>query len=49
MARDGDCVLGTEDIGFFEDFAADFGESQAVGGGIGLTDSDITFDQFDGD
>ncbi len=34
VAGDGDDVLGAEDFGLLENFAADFGESQAVGGGI---------------
>src|SRR5208282_5745037 len=38
MARDGDDVLGAEDIGLFENFAADFGEGEAVGGGIEVAD-----------
>ena len=34
MAGDGDYVLGAKDGGLVEDFAADFGEGEAVGGGV---------------
>lgn len=38
MTGDGDDVLGAEDIGLFENFAADSGEGEAVGGGIEVAD-----------
>ena len=38
MAGDGNYVLGAEDFGLFEDLAADFGQGQAVGGWVEVSD-----------
>ena len=38
MTGDGDDIFGAEDISLFENFASDFGEGEAVGGGIEVAD-----------
>ena len=48
MTGDGDYVFGAEDIGLFEDFAADFGEGQAVGGGIEVLQAAGVLDGLEG-
>src|SRR5947209_3815144 len=49
MARYGDYVLGAEDFGLFENFAANFGESQAVGSGIEVFEASSVLNRLEGD
>ena len=49
MAGDGDDVLGAEDFGLFEDLAADFGEREAVGGGVEVLEAAGVLDGLEGD
>src|SRR4051812_131669 len=48
MARYGDYVLGAEDLGLFENFAANFGESQTVGGGIEVFEASSVLNRLEG-
>ena len=49
MAGDGDEVFGLEGGGLGEDAAADFGEGEAVGGGVVVVEAAGLLDGLEGD